>query len=58
MTFVKNESKKSNDPTYGNTAVLGNRQSSDKPQKRTVAATDLMSEISKIFRLKIEICLL
>ena len=55
---MKNESKKSNDPTYGNTAVLGNRQSSDKPQKRTVAATDLMSEISKIFRLKIEICLL
>ena len=34
LTFVKNESEKSNDPTFGNTAVSENRQNSDKPPKK------------------------
>ena len=46
LTFVKNESENSNDPTFGNTAVSENRQNSDKPPKK-VSATDLMSETPK-----------
>lgn len=47
VTFIKNEAKKSNDPTYGNISVNGFRQSNNKPQKKVVLSTDVINDTSK-----------